>query len=249
MIVIIPARYDSTRLPGKTLLPIHGKPMIQHVYECATASSANRIVIATDNDKVGLAAREFGAEVCMTSDQHRSGTERLAEVVEKLGIDPDEIIVNLQGDEPLMPASLIDQVAATLEESDAQMATACHEIEQAQEVLDPNVVKVVVDKGGYALYFSRASIPYPRDNPGLQPYPANTFYRHIGLYAYRAGFLATYTSWSPSPLEQHEMLEQLRVLWHGQKIAVCIAEEVPGPGIDTQADLETASRLIRPGGN
>lgn len=246
MIVIVPARYDSTRLPGKTLLPIHGKPMIQHVYECATASAASRIVIATDNNRVADAAKEFGAEVCMTSDSHRSGTERLAEVVDRLAIGVDEIIVNLQGDEPLMPASLINQVADTLDKSDAPMATACHEIELAAEVLDPNVVKVVVDINGYALYFSRAGIPYPRDNPKLNPYPAQTFYRHIGLYAYRAGFLATYTGWSPSPLEKHEMLEQLRVLWHGQKIAVCVAEELPGPGVDTPEDIEAVSRLIKP---
>lgn len=244
MIVVIPARYASTRLPGKALLDLKGKPLIERVYDCAAQSNAGRIIVATDDKRIGSVANEFGAEVCMTSDTHTSGTERLAEVIETLSIDGSEVIVNLQGDEPLMPASLINQVARTLIDSDAPMATACHEIHSGEEVSNPNVVKVVFDASGYALYFSRAAIPYLRDNPEPDSVPETTYYRHIGIYAYRAEFLKRYTSWPPCRIEQHESLEQLRVLWNGERIAVCEAVELPGPGIDTQEDLDRVLQLL-----
>ena len=244
MIVVVPARYASTRLPGKALLDLKGKPLIERVYDCAAQSTADRIIIATDDARIESVASAFGAEVCMTSDRHTSGTERLAEVIDKLSVDGNEVIVNLQGDEPLMPASLINQVAQALIDSDAPMATACHEIRASEEVHNPNVVKVITDVNGCALYFSRASIPYLRDNPDPGSVPLSTFYRHIGIYAYRAEFLKRYTSWPPCPIEQHESLEQLRVLWHGERLAVCEAVELPGPGIDTQEDLNRVLQLL-----
>lgn len=244
MIVVIPARFASTRLPGKALLEIRGKTLIERVYECAQRSKASRIIIATDDQRIEQVALNFGAEVCMTSVTHNSGTERLAEVIELLSIDSNEVVVNLQGDEPLMPGALIDQVADTLEASDAPMATACHEIESLAEVTDPNVVKVVVDVAGYALYFSRAPIPFLRDDPRFTRLPGKTFYRHIGIYAYRAEFMNRYLSWPPCAIERHESLEQLRVIWHGERIAVCEANELPGPGIDTVEDHERVLALL-----
>jgi 3-deoxy-manno-octulosonate cytidylyltransferase (CMP-KDO synthetase) len=245
MFVIIPARYESTRLPGKALADIHGKPLIQWVYELACRSRAERVLIATDDERIRRAADGFGAEVCMTSSSHQSGTDRIAEVVRTLDIDDEELIVNLQGDEPLMPPTLIDQVAETLLSHDqAVMATAAHGIRAAKDYLDPNVVKVVTDAQGYALYFSRAAIPWHRDAMSAGAPPAIPGQRHIGLYVSRAGFVRTYTSWSPCPLEQAEALEQLRILWHGERIAVCEAHEEPGPGVDTPADLERARNLL-----
>lgn len=244
MIVVIPARYASTRLPGKALLDLNGKTLVERVYDCAALSNADRIIIATDDERIESAAHAFGAEVCMTSDTHASGTERLAEVVDALSLDGSEVIVNLQGDEPLMPASLINQVARALVDSDAPMATACHEIQSREEVTNPNVVKVVTDANGYALYFSRAGIPYLRDHADVDLVPENTFYRHIGIYGYRAEFLQRYTSWPPCRIEQSESLEQLRVLWHGERIAVCEAVDLPGPGIDTQEDLNRVRQLL-----
>lgn len=244
MIVVIPARYASTRLPGKALVDLKGKSLIERVHECARQSSASRIIIATDDERIEQAARAFGAEVCMTSQSHSSGTERLAEVIEQLHIDGQEIVVNLQGDEPLMPGALIDQVGETLMQSEAPMATACHEIESLEEVDNPHVVKVVTDAEGYALYFSRSSIPFVRDNPRPETLMPRTFYRHIGIYAYRAEFMKRYVSWPACAIEQHESLEQLRVLWHGERIAVCEANEMPGPGIDTQGDLQRVLGLL-----
>lgn len=244
MIVVIPARYASTRLPGKALLDLRGKSLIQRVYECAQQSRADRIIIATDDERIEQAARKFGAEVCMTSSTHTSGTERLAEVIDLLKIDGNEIVVNLQGDEPLMPGSLINQVGETLTQSDAPMATACHEIETLGEISNPNVVKVVTDANGYALYFSRATIPYIRGNPDPDVLLPGTYYRHIGIYAYRAEFMSRYVSWPPCAIEQHESLEQLRVLWNGERIAVCEAIEMPGPGIDTQDDLQRVLSIL-----
>jgi 3-deoxy-manno-octulosonate cytidylyltransferase (CMP-KDO synthetase) len=245
MHIIIPARYASTRLPGKPLADVAGKPLIQRVYECAVKSGAHDITVATDDDRIRAAAERFGARVCMTSGEHRSGTDRLAEVIEKLAIPPDEIVVNLQGDEPLMPPALIRQVADALaSHADAAVATACHAIADNSELINPNVVKVVFDAKGYALYFSRAAIPWPRDMMiGNSDKPIRA-YRHIGLYAYRAGFVRRYAAWPACQLEQVEQLEQLRVLWHGERIAVCESRELPGPGVDTVEDLERVRKYF-----
>ncbi len=239
--VVIPARYGSTRLAGKPLLDIAGKPMVQHVYERGLASGAEHVVVATDDTRIADVVTGFGGEVCMTSDQHRSGTERLSEVIDKLAIAEDEIIVNLQGDEPMMPAAVIRQVAADLaQHTVAGMSTVCEPITDVARLFDPNVVKVVRDQQGFALYFSRATIPWNRDEfaRSTQQMPANSeFFRHIGLYAYRAGFIKRYLQWPACPLEQIESLEQLRVLWHGEKIFVSEAMEATGAGVDTAEDL------------
>lgn len=243
--VVIPARYHSTRLPGKPLADIGGKPMIQWVYEQSIASGAEQVIIATDNEQVALAAESFGATVCMTSPNHESGTERLAEVVEKMNIDSRQVIVNVQGDEPLIPPSIIRQVAENLANSDAPMSTLAVEITHESEVFNPNAVKVVTDKDGYALYFSRASVPWDRDNFSRDNKPiAQPLLRHIGIYAYRAGFINTYVNWQPSSLEKIECLEQLRVLWYGEKIHVEVALESPPAGVDTPEDLEAVRRLV-----
>lgn len=240
MHVIIPARYASTRLPGKPLADIAGKPMIQHVYERARESGAQSVTVATDDARVRAACEKFGAKVAMTSATHRSGTERLAEAIRKLGLGPDEIVVNVQGDEPLMPPAVIRRTAETLAaHADAVVATVCCPIHDAAEFRNPNVVKVVRDARGYALYFSRAPIPHPRD--GGQP-PAH---RHIGLYAYRAGYVAQYLQLAPSPHEQAEQLEQLRVLWHGGRIAVWTTDEAPLLGVDSPEDLERVRRYFK----
>lgn len=241
--VVIPARYASTRLPGKPLLELAGRPMLQHVYERSLQSGASEFIIATDDQRIADAAHKFNATVCMTSPEHTSGTERLAEVVEVQGWGDDDIIVNVQGDEPLIPAALIKQVAAGLaDNADAPMATLAYPIHTTDEVADPNIVKVVLDKQGYALYFSRAAIPFHRDRPAVGN---NTgALRHIGLYAYRAGFLKRYMQMEPSPLESIEKLEQLRVLWHGMKIQVGIATALPGHGVDTLEDLARVDALL-----
>jgi len=245
--VIIPARYASTRLPGKPLLDIAGKPMLQHVYERALESGACEVVIATDDERIRAAGHAFGARVCMTAAHHRTGSERLAEVVTQLGYGSEDVIVNLQGDEPLMPPALLRQVASGLIGHPAvPMATLCTPIVSAQELFDPNVVKVVADAQGHALYFSRAPIPWDRDALASRPeeLPADVrHYRHLGIYAYRAGFLARYTATPACALEMRESLEQLRVLWMGERIHVAEAEALPGPGVDTAADLEKARML------
>jgi 3-deoxy-manno-octulosonate cytidylyltransferase (CMP-KDO synthetase) len=243
--VIIPARYASTRLPGKPLADIGGKSLVQHVYERARESGATNIVIATDDERIRAAASAFGARVCMTRADHPSGTDRLAEVIEQLGIGEREIVVNLQGDEPLMPPELIRAVADSLAtHEDAAVATAAHPIHDYAEFTNPNVVKLVCDADGYALYFSRAPIPWPRErgNAGAEQ-PVDAL-RHIGLYAYRAGFVRRYASWPSCAPERHEQLEQLRVLWHGERIAVYVSAERPGPGVDTPDDLERVRRLL-----
>lgn len=240
--VVIPARYASTRLPGKPLLPLAGRPMLQHVYERAMQSGADEVVIATDDRRIESAAGDFGAVTCMTAVTHTSGTERIAEVATKSGWTDDCIVVNLQGDEPLMPPALISQVAAGLaQHDDAVVATLACPLTDRQEWQDPNVVKTVLDRDGYALYFSRAPVPYDRDGDADAGQAA---LRHLGLYAYRVDFLQAYGTLEPSPLERIEKLEQLRVLWHGMRIHVGIAQQRPGPGVDTQADLERVALLL-----
>ena len=245
MHIIIPARYDSTRLPGKPLADVAGKPLIQRVHECAVKTGAAAITIATDDERIRQAAEKFGARVCMTSPQHRTGTDRLAEVIEKQAIGADEIVVNLQGDEPLMPPELIREVAGKLAaHKDVMVATACHAIRDRESLVNPNVVKVVCDAKAYALYFSRAAIPWPREVMVGKSSGAIQAYRHIGLYAYRAGFVRRYASWPPCPPEEAEQLEQLRVLWHGERIIVHEAREMPEAGVDTPEDLERVRKYF-----
>ncbi|TBL75501.1 3-deoxy-manno-octulosonate cytidylyltransferase [Obesumbacterium proteus] len=244
-IAIIPARYSSTRLPGKPLADIGGKPMVVHVMGRALESGAARVIVATDHEDVKQAVEAAGGEVCMTRADHHSGTERLAEVIEKCGFADDEIIVNIQGDEPLIPPAIIRQVAQNLAGSEAGMATLAVPITTSEEAFNPNAVKVVCDKNGYALYFSRATIPWDRDRFAVsRDEIGNVFLRHIGIYAYRAGFIRRYVTWAPSDLEQIEMLEQLRVLWYGEKIHVDVAQTAPSPGVDTIEDLETVRAIF-----
>jgi 3-deoxy-manno-octulosonate cytidylyltransferase (CMP-KDO synthetase) len=241
-IVVIPARHGSTRLPGKPLLDIAGKTMVQRVWEQARLSAASEVVIATDDQRIFDTAEGFGASVCMTATDHPSGTDRLQEVAAHFGWADQQIVVNVQGDEPLIPPSVIDQVAANLAaQSGAGIATLCEGITELSELVDSNAVKVVFDKKGMALYFSRATIPWPREQfkSGQQAMPSEGhWYRHIGIYAYRTAFLHEYVTWQPAPLEQLEQLEQLRALYNGTGIHVApAAEQVPG-GVDTQADLD-----------
>ena len=245
--IVIPARYASQRLPGKPLREIAGKPMIQHVYERAVQSGAKEVVIATDDQRVAEAAESFGAIACMTSTTHRSGTDRIAEVVDMRAYADDEIIVNMQGDEPLMPPQLLAEAAKLCEESDADIVTAAEWIKGSAEVFNPNVVKALVDDNGYALYFSRAPIPWDRNQFSDDQTVAlkqNTYRRHIGLYAYRAGFIKDYVSWPAGKLEQLELLEQLRALEHGKKILVFDAPCDPGFGVDTEEDLKKVIKLL-----
>jgi len=247
--VVIPARFASTRLPGKPLLDIVGRPMLRHVWERACRSGARRVVVATEDVRIRDAALAFGADVCMTSATHPSGTDRLQEAVSVLGLGADEIVVNVQGDEPLIPPEVIDQVAFNLAaHPQCAIATLCEPLVDAAQFLDPNVVKVVCAGDERALYFSRAPIPWPRDAyarsraelpAGL---PAR---RHIGIYAYRAAFLHRFVGWRTGSLEAFESLEQLRALEHGEAIHVAYARvAVPG-GVDTPADLQRIERLLR----
>ncbi len=247
-VVIIPARYASSRLPGKPLADICGKPMIQWVYEKSVASGAKQVIVATDDARVQQVVEAFGGEVCMTSTDHQSGTERLAEVIDIKALPEDTIIVNVQGDEPLIPPENIRQVADNLAKSSkANMATLSVKIHSVEEAFNPNAVKVVCDKDGYALYFSRSTVPYDR-NHFLNNEDISTigdFYqRHIGIYAYRAAFIHQYIAWPDSPLEHIEMLEQLRVLWHGEKIHVEEAHVAPHAGVDTPGDLSVVRNIV-----
>ena len=244
-VVVVPARYQSSRLPGKVLANIHGKPMIQWVVEQAQKSGAEKVIVATDNDEVAQVVEEFGGEVCKTRPDHQSGTERLAEVMELYNFADDQVIVNVQGDEPFIPPENIAQVAHNLAgQTAARMATLAMTIADAEEALNPNAVKVLCDKDNYAIYFSRATIPYDRErflnNHHIQEI-GDFYLRHIGIYAYRAGFIKDYVSWPASVLEQIESLEQLRVLWQGEKIHVDVANvRLPVEGVDTPEDLTKA---------
>ena len=239
--VIIPARLASSRLPEKALADIAGKPMVVRVAERAKLSEAQRVVVATDHAAIAAACSEYGIEAVLTGKQHASGTARLAEAALLLGMADEDIAVNVQGDEPLIDPALINRTAELLGSSSAQMATAAHPIADVAEFLNPNCVKVVLDQRRNALYFSRAPIAWPRDAfaetqavlpEGFAPL------RHIGLYAYRVGFLHQYVGLPPSPLESIESLEQLRVLWHGGKIAVTVCDNAPAAGVDTAEDLQ-----------
>ncbi|MBA8883109.1 3-deoxy-manno-octulosonate cytidylyltransferase [Dokdonella fugitiva] len=249
-IVAIPARHGSTRLPGKPLLPIAGEPMIVHVARRARAAGAADVVVATDDTRIGAALAGSGVRVVMTHADHASGSDRLAEVATTLGWPDDAIVVNLQGDEPLAPASGIRAVAQALVEDEAPMATLATPLASAEELFDPNCVKLVRRSDGRALYFSRAPLPWPRDAfardrgslPGGMP-----FLRHIGIYAYRAGFLRRFATLAPTPLERCESLEQLRALEHGHAIAVRIAPEPFPAGVDTPDDLARVERLLAGG--
>ncbi len=246
--VVIPARYASTRLPGKPLRDLAGKIMIQRVYERAQRSDAERVVVATDDKRIADAVTAFGGEVCLTSEQHPSGTDRLQEVADKLGFDDDHIVVNVQGDEPLIPPEVIDQVASNLAQvSAAGVATLCEPITSAQDFLNPNAVKVVVDENDMAQYFSRAPIPWPRDHFALDSDTLPEGFeaaRHIGIYAYRVARLAEFVQWPAAPTEAVEALEQLRFLWHGVPVHVGKAiAQVPG-GVDTREDLKRVIGLL-----
>lgn len=240
--VVIPARFASTRLPGKPLLDIGGKPMVIRVAEQAAQSGAQQILIATDHAPIIEAARANGFDACMTRADHASGTDRIAEVAMQHGWADDTIVVNVQGDEPLIPPTLIRAVAQHLQDhTDCAIATACHPIHDEAAMRNPNTVKAVLDKNGNALYFSRAPIPWPRDAGNETPSNA---LRHIGIYAYRAGFLKAYGQLAPAPIEQTEALEQLRALYHGYRIGVTITQEAPPAGVDTEQDLLQARRIF-----
>ncbi|HEX5337017.1 MAG TPA: 3-deoxy-manno-octulosonate cytidylyltransferase [Gallionella sp.] len=245
--VVIPARHASTRLPGKPLLHIAGKPMVVRVAEQAAQSGAQQIWIATDHHAIANVVHEHGFKACLTKDSHASGTDRIAEVVEQQGWANDTIVVNVQGDEPLMPPALIRAVAAHLHDHpECAIATACHAIHDEASLRNPNIVKTVLDQQGNALYFSRAPIPYPRDAfAQQQAMPADLpVLRHIGIYAYRASFLRAYGQLAPVAIEQFEVLEQLRALYYGYKIGVTIAEQAPPSGVDTEQDLHVARQLF-----
>ncbi|MDQ6621598.1 MAG: 3-deoxy-manno-octulosonate cytidylyltransferase [Pseudomonadota bacterium] len=247
-IALVPARYASSRFPGKPLADVGGKPMVVRVAERAERAGAAQVVIATDDDRVREAVEAHGRRVCMTRADHATGTDRLSEVIDHLNVSDDTIVVNVQGDEPLLEPGLIAGVAARLTRDPiAVMATACHPIVHAEEAFNPNIVKVVLDRECRALYFSRAPIPWARDafahdRTGL---PAEMpIYRHYGLYAYRAEFLRRYRTLSPAPIEGFEALEQLRVLWHGYRVVVEITHGTPAPGVDTPEDLRRVQALF-----
>lgn len=245
--VVIPARFASTRLPGKPLLDICGKPMVIRVAEQAAQSGAQEIIIATDHAPIIAAAREHDFQACMTRADHASGTDRIAEVAAQQGWTDETIVVNVQGDEPLIPPPLIRAVAQHLHDHpECAIATACHPIHDEASMRNPNIVKAVLDKHGNALYFSRAPIPWPRDAYAQgQPLPQNIeVLRHVGIYAYRASFLHAYGRLTPATIEQAESLEQLRALYHGYKIGVARTDQAPPSGVDTEQDLEIARRLF-----
>ncbi|GEA06809.1 3-deoxy-manno-octulosonate cytidylyltransferase [Alteromonas sp. KUL42] len=237
--VVIPARFGSSRFPGKPLALINEKPMIQHVVERAKEAGAASIIVATDDERIQQVVEGF-AQVCMTSPEHQSGTERIAEVIAKCNIAPDTIVVNVQGDEPFIPAENIKQVAMNLASAtQCQMATLSTPIEQVEDVFNPNIVKVIVNNNGEAIYFSRSPIPFERDRMMVNTTSADTslYTRHIGIYAYRANYVKQYVEYTPSALEHIESLEQLRAIWYGDKIHCTVAVAPPPIGIDTPEDL------------
>ncbi|WP_417548269.1 3-deoxy-manno-octulosonate cytidylyltransferase [Marinobacter segnicrescens] len=248
--VVIPARFASSRLPGKPLADIGGAPMIRHVYEQACKSRAGRVLVATDDERIEQACHGFGAEVLMTSRDHASGTDRLQEVVARLGLADDARVVNVQGDEPLIPPALINQVADALEEyREAAISTLCERIHEPAELFNPNVVKVVRDHDGYAHYFSRAPVPWSRADWQANKVPEQLpegyqAWRHIGIYGYRASLLHRFVSWPPAPTELTESLEQLRALYQGERIHVSEAREPPPAGVDTREDLERVRQYL-----
>ena len=237
--VVIPARLASSRLERKALVDLGGKPMVIRVAERSAQSAANRIIVATDAQEIESVCKAANLEVMMTREDHPSGTDRLAEVALQLGLNDEAIVVNVQGDEPLIPVDLINQVANTLQSKPhCAMATAAVAIHDQSEIANPNAVKVVLSKNNEALYFSRSAIPFDRNHT------SPIYYRHLGIYAYRTGFLKAFSNLAISPLEQAESLEQLRALWHGYAIAVHITPESPPPGVDTQADLDRARQFF-----
>jgi 3-deoxy-manno-octulosonate cytidylyltransferase (CMP-KDO synthetase) len=247
-VVIIPARYASSRFPGKPLADLNGKPMIVRVAEQARKSGAAEVIVATDHAGIADAVEAAGFATAMTRADHESGTDRLAEVVASRRYGPRRVIVNVQGDEPLIAPALIRRVAQRLDaDRNVQIATAAYPLAHAKELVDPNVVKVVLDRTGHALYFSRSPIPYARDAfaRSIRSIPRGLpVYRHLGIYAYRAAFLRAFTRLEPPAIERFEALEQLRALAHGYRISVAITENAPHPGIDTPADLERARRVL-----
>jgi 3-deoxy-manno-octulosonate cytidylyltransferase (CMP-KDO synthetase) len=238
--VVIPARHGASRLPGKPLLTIGGRPLLQWVWECARASGAASIVVATDDERIRSSAAGFGADCVLTAAGHASGTDRIAEVVRSRGWAPEEVVVNLQGDEPMMPAAVVAEVAAALEaRAEVDIATAVAPIGSLEEFLDPSCVKALRALDGRALYFSRAPVPWPRDRAnGVRPEVFDGAWRHIGIYAYRVRSLLEFASWQPTPLEVAERLEQLRALEHGMTIFLTTLDHPPPAGVDTPADLE-----------
>jgi 3-deoxy-manno-octulosonate cytidylyltransferase (CMP-KDO synthetase) len=247
-VVVIPARYASTRLPGKALLDVAGKPMVVHVAERARASGASEVWVATDDPRIADVVQDHGHQVMMTAAQHASGTDRIAEVASRCGWPDQAIVVNVQGDEPRIVPQLIQEVAQALaSDPEAAMSTACHTLHRKEDLFDPNVVKVVLDARHHALYFSRATIPWARDAFAREREvipPGLPIYRHIGIYGYRCAFLKCYTSLEIPAIERFEALEQLRALWHGLRVAVAITEHAPEAGVDTPADLEVVRRLF-----
>ena len=247
--VIVPARLASTRLPNKPLADIHGLPMVVRVAQRAALSNASQVVVAADSIEIVQACQSHGVHAILTQVDHPSGSDRLAEASALLGLKPHDVVVNVQGDEPLINPELINQVAELLVQRPfASMSTAAHEIHELAEFTNPNVVKVVIDQSQLALYFSRAPIPWWRDGfaKGIQTLPQPAPLRHIGIYAYRVGFLQSFPTLQAAPIETGEALEQLRALWHGHKIAVHITPDVPGPGVDTPEDLERVRALYKP---
>jgi len=247
--VIVPARLASTRLPHKPLADIHGLPMVVRVAQRAALSNASQVVVAADSIEIVQACQAHGVRAMLTQVDHPSGSDRLAEASALLGLSPNDVVVNVQGDEPLINPELINQVAELLvQRPTASMSTAAHEIHELAEFTNPNVVKVVIDQAQLALYFSRAPIPWWRDGfaKGIQTLPQPAPLRHIGIYAYRVGFLQSFPTLQAAPIETGEALEQLRALWHGHKIAVHITPDVPGPSVDTPEDLERVRALYKP---
>jgi 3-deoxy-manno-octulosonate cytidylyltransferase (CMP-KDO synthetase) len=246
--VVIPARYASTRLPGKPILDIAGKPMIAHVCERAQEADAEEIIVATDDERIFQTVSNLGIRVIMTRPDHQSGTERIAEVAQQCGWAGNEIIVNLQGDEPLIPPATIREVAVALAgQKQAGIATLAAKIIDSEEIFNPNAVKVVLNKAGYALYFSRAPIPWERNafaQSDRKPSGVMPYFRHIGMYAYTVDFLNHYCSWEASALESVESLEQLRILWHGEQVLVKIVDKTPEAGVDTLEDLRRVEQVL-----